>query len=125
MKKIKEIIVVEGKTDKQFLQTFLDADILIANGSAIDGFDMEYLLKISKKRGVIILTDPDYPGERIRKQISSFIPNTKHAFVRKELSIKRNKVGVAESTKEEVLKALENVVTFNEENKGDLTVVDS
>ena len=43
MKKIKEVIVVEGKSDKQFLETFLDADILTCNGSAIDGFDKEYL----------------------------------------------------------------------------------
>ena len=39
MKKINEIIVVEGKSDKQFLETFLNADILTCNGSAIDGFE--------------------------------------------------------------------------------------
>ena len=42
MKKINEIIVVEGKSDKQFLETFLNADILTCNGSAIDGFDKNY-----------------------------------------------------------------------------------
>ena len=44
MKKINEIIVVEGKSDKQFLETFLNADILTCNGSAIDGFDKNYLM---------------------------------------------------------------------------------
>ena len=121
MKEIKEIIVVEGKSDKQFLETFLKADILTCNGSAIDGFDKEYLIELSKTRGVIVLTDPDYPGERIRKEVSSYLPVCKHAFVRKENSIKKHKVGVAEASKEEVLRALENVVTFDETSKGNLT----
>lgn len=124
MKKIKEIIVVEGKSDKQFLETFLDADILTCNGSAIDGFDKEYLIELSKTRGVIILTDPDYPGEKIRKEISTYLPVCKHAFVRKEYSIKKCKVGVAEASKEEVLKALENVVTFDTISVGCLKETD-
>lgn len=124
MKKINEIIVVEGKSDKQFLGTFLNADILTCNGSAIDGFDKNYLIELSKTRGVIILTDPDYPGQRIRNEISSYLPVCKHAFVRKENSIKRHKVGVAEASKEEVLFALENVVTFDESKKGSLNETD-
>ena len=124
MKEIKEIIVVEGKSDKQFLETFLKADILTCNGSAIDGFDKEYLIELSKTRGVIVLTDPDYPGERIRKEVSSYLPVCKHAFVRKENSIKKHKVGVAEASKEEVLRALENLVTFDENSKGNLTETD-
>ena len=124
MKKINEIIVVEGKSDKQFLETFLNADILTCNGSAIDGFDKNYLIELPKTRGVIILTDPDYPGQRIRNEISSYLPVCKHAFVRKENSIKRHKVGVAEASKEEVLFALENVVTFDESKKGSLNETD-
>lgn len=49
MKKIKEIIIVEGKSDKQFLQSFLDADIFTCNGSAIDGFDIEFIKNLAKK----------------------------------------------------------------------------
>ena len=124
MKKIKEVIVVEGKSDKQFLETFLDADILICNGSAIDGFDKQYLIELSKTRGVIILTDPDYPGQKIRNEISSYLNVCKHAFVRKENSIKKRKVGVAEASKEEVLYALENVVSFDNCEVGELTASD-
>lgn len=124
MKKIKEVIVVEGKSDKQFLETFLEADILTCNGSAIDGFDKDYLISLANTRGVIILTDPDYPGQKIRNEISSYLPICKHAFVRKENSIKRHKVGVAEASKEEVLYALENVVTFDTFNTSNLTSTD-
>lgn len=125
MKKIvKEIIIVEGKSDKQFLETFIQADILTCNGSAIDGFSKEYLIELSKNRDIIILTDPDYPGEKIRKEIESFLPKCKHAFVRKQYSIKHKKVGVAEASKEEVLFALSNVVTFDKSMQGNLTMTD-
>ncbi len=124
MKKIKEVIVVEGKSDKQFLETFLDADFVICNGSAVDGFSKDYLIELSKTRGVIILTDPDYPGEKIRKEVSSYLKEAKHAFVRKEFSIKNHKVGVAEASKQEVLRALENVVTLSNVAKGNLTATD-
>ena len=111
---IDAVIVVEGKSDKQLLETFIKADFLICNGSAIDGFDKDYLITLANTRGVIILTDPDYPGQKIRNEISSYLPVCKHAFVRKEYSIKHHKVGVAEASKEEVLRALENVVTLKE-----------
>ena len=58
---------------------------MTCNGSAIDGFDKNYLIELSKTRGVIILTDPDYPGQRIRNEISSYLPVCKHAFVRRKL----------------------------------------
>ena len=122
--KIKEVIVVEGKTDKQFLQSFLDADILTCNGSAIDGFDIDLLKELAKTRGVIILTDPDYPGLKIRNYLEENVKGVKHAFVRKEVSIKHHKVGVAESTKEEVMLALENAISFDENISGTLTMTD-
>ncbi len=122
MKEIKEIIVVEGKTDKAYLLTFLKADILTCNGSAIDGFSIEYLKQLADTRGVIILTDPDYPGTKIRNEIADKIPNCKHAFIDKSKAIKHNKVGVAECDKDEILKALENKITFNNiKNENPLT----
>lgn len=122
--KIKEIIIVEGKSDKQFLETFLDADILTCNGSALDGFDFDFLRILSEKRGIIILTDPDYPGQRIRHLLSLKFPNAKHAFIDKQKSIRHHKVGVAESTKEEVCRTLQNQVCFATIKCGNLTMED-
>ena len=122
--KIKEIIVVEGKSDYTLLKSFLDVEIIITNGSEISKETLDLIKKANETKGVIILTDPDYPGQKIRNEISSYLPVCKHAFVRKEYSIKHHKVGVAEASKEEVLRALENVVTFDSYNKGSLTETD-
>lgn len=115
--KIKELIVVEGKSDIDFLSSFLDADFYQVHGSAVNNEDIDFLSKANDSRGIIILTDPDFPGMQIRNKIKDKIPTAKEAFVRKEVSIKHHKVGVAESTKEEVLTALNNVVSFSKKDE--------
>jgi len=111
--KINELIVVEGKTDLIFLKSFLDADIVITNGSEISRETLEFIKEANKRQGVIILTDPDYPGIRIRNIISQYIGECKHAYIDKKKAIKGNKVGVAEACKEDILVALNNVVTYS------------
>ena len=125
MKKIiNGIIVVEGKSDVAFLSEFLDAEFVTTNGSEIPEKTIEYLSKSSGNRDIFVLTDPDSPGKRIRDQLDQRIPNLKHCFVSKENSIKKNKVGVAESTKDEVLKALNNYIETNKNECGSITHAD-
>lgn len=120
--KIDGVIVVEGKSDVAFLSSFIDAEFVTTNGSEISKGTIEYLKKVTKP--IYVLTDPDYPGERIRKVLDENIPNLNHCFVKKENSIKRGKVGVAESTKEEIESALKNVVSTNDKQIGSLTTND-
>ena len=122
--KIKEVIVVEGKSDYTFLKSFLDADIIITNGSEISKETLDYIKKANEERGVIIFTDPDFPGTKIRNKIIEYIGNCKHAFVEKKKAIKKNKVGIAETSKEDVIEALENVVTFKEMEKENVSYSD-
>ncbi len=117
------VLVVEGPTDKAFLSSFLDCEFIMTNGSAISRETIEYIKEVSKSKQVVVLTDPDYPGGQIRSKIAAEVPEVGHAFVRKEASIKHHKVGVAESTKEEVLAALSNVVPGSL-SKGNLTMAD-
>lgn len=115
--KVKELIVVEGKTDLIFLKSFLDADIVITNGSEISKNTLDFIKEANEKQGVIILTDPDYPGLRIRNIITNYIGDCKHAYVEKNKAIKGKKVGIAETKKEDILEALKNVVTCKKDNQ--------
>lgn len=108
------VIVVEGKSDVLFLETFIKPiDFIITNGSEISKETLSTIKEYSKKYKIIVLTDPDFPGKKIRDTINENIDNCYNAFVSKEVSIKKNKVGVAESTKEEVLKTLQNLHIFS------------
>ncbi len=117
------VLVVEGASDKAFLSSFIDCEFIMTNGSAISRETLEYIHEVSKTKKVVVLTDPDFPGQQIRAKIAAEVPEASHAFVRKEVSIKHHKVGVAESTKEEVLAALANIIPGFVES-GTLTMAD-
>lgn len=117
MRKIKEIIIVEGRHDVAFLKSFLEADFIETNGLGLNKTTKEMIENLyNQGHEFIVLTDPDFPGEKIRREIQNIVPNCKHAFIRKKEAISKNKkkVGVEHTTKEEVLQALENCVSYIE-----------
>lgn len=125
MKKVVNgIIVVEGITDVAFLSNFIEAEFITTNGSEIPEKTIEYLKNCAEKRDIFVLTDPDSPGKRIRDKLDENIPNLKHCFISKEHAIKKNKVGVAESTKEEILDSLSHYLTTTTTKTGTITQFD-
>lgn len=119
-KRINEVIIVEGKSDIAKLKSIINADFIDTNGSSISRETLDYIKEIAKSRTIIILTDPDYPGMQIRNKIQAVVPNAKHAFVDRQKSIKGKKLGVAECLEEEIIRALESVVSFDNSRKTDL-----
>ncbi len=122
--KIDGILVVEGKSDVAFLSNFIETEFVITNGSEISKDTIEYLKKASLSKDIYVLTDPDFPGEKIRKTLDENIKGLHHCFVEKNKSIKNGKVGVAESSEEEVIKALKNAKTFSDEKKNNISMSD-
>ena len=117
MKKIKEIIVVEGKSVTALLKELFEVDTIETHGLALDKKTLELIKEANKTRGAIVLTDPDFPGKKIRDQIQAVVPNCKHAFVSKKDATGKKKLGIAEANKEAVVLALENVVSFDVDNQ--------
>ena len=113
MKELRPLIVVEGKTDIEKVKQVIDADFITTNGSDLSEDTLLFIEKASVNHKIIILTDPDQPGERIRTIINQRIPNCYNAYVRKEHSIKKHKLGVAEADLDEIRLALENIVKYN------------
>jgi ribonuclease M5 len=124
--KIKEIIVVEGKDDTTAIKRAVDADTIETNGSAINRETIEKIKLAQKTRGVIIFTDPDFPGEKIRKIISENVPGCKHAFLTKEAAISKNgkKLGVEHAEAKVIREALKDVQLMHEELQEEITQED-
>ncbi|SUP61645.1 ribonuclease M5 [Weissella viridescens] len=80
MTKIQEVIVVEGKADTQVIQQAVDADTLETNGSALNPATLKAIQEAAERRGIIVFTDPDFNGERLRQLITDAVPTAKHAF---------------------------------------------
>ncbi len=109
---IKEIIVVEGKNDTNTLQSFFDCDTIETGGDQVNEKTIERVRQALQTRGVIIFTDPDTPGEHIRRLVSNAVPGCKHAFIDKKLARTTKKVGVEHAQKEDLWQALCHCVTF-------------
>jgi ribonuclease M5 len=114
--KIKEIIVVEGKDDTVAIHRAVEADTIETNGSAVSRSTLEKIKHAQEKRGVIIFTDPDYPGERIRKKVSEYVQGCKHAFLHKKDAIPKHGrgIGVEHAAPEAIREALSEAYLVNE-----------
>lgn len=105
---IKEVIVVEGKDDIAAVKKAVDAEVIAVNGYGINEDSMNKIREAAKRTGVIILTDPDHAGERIRRMIAKRVPDAKHAYIMREEGTKNGNVGVENADEESIIRALRN-----------------
>lgn len=109
---IKETIVVEGKDDESAVKRAVNCEIIITRGF---GMTEETLLRIehaAKTTGVIVFTDPDFAGERIRERIVKRIPNCKHAFLSREDATLKDDIGIENASPQSIREALGKVRTI-------------
>lgn len=106
---IQEVIVVEGKNDIAAVKRAVDADCIATQGFRLAPRQQEQLRQAYEKRGLIVLTDPDSAGERIRRWLSKAFPNAKHAFVPKELAMVPGDIGIEQAKPEAIRNALAKV----------------
>ena len=85
MQSVKEVIVVEGRYDKNTLCQVVDAVVIETSGFGIfnDAQKQKLLRRMAEARGLIVLTDPDGAGFVIRNFIKSCVPpeRLKQAYV--------------------------------------------
>lgn len=105
---IKETIVVEGKDDITNIKSAIDCELIATNGLAFGKDLIEKLKEIDKRCGLIIFTDPDFAGKKIRSKIAKNIPNAKHAYLDRKKAIKKGDLGVENASKEDIIRALKN-----------------
>lgn len=106
---IKEIIVVEGKDDVAAVKKAVDAEIITTGGFGFPDDLIDRIRLASERRGVIIFTDPDYAGEKIRNIISSEVKNCKHAFLPRDKATKEGNIGIENAKSKDIIEALKNV----------------
>ena len=112
--KINEVIVVEGKKDTLNLCRFFDVDTIETSGTGLSDNILILIAETQKKRGIIIFTDPDTPGDQIRARINQAVPNCKNAFLPSSKAKAKGKVGVEHANQEALMEALQHCVTYFE-----------
>ncbi|WP_101772549.1 ribonuclease M5 [Peptostreptococcus faecalis] len=114
---IKEVIVVEGRDDITAVKRALDCEVIATGGFGFPKGVMERIQTASSKRGIIILTDPDFAGEKIRKKISDSVKGCKHAFLPREKAIKNGDIGVENASPESIRDAISKVRTESTDSR--------
>ena len=106
MMRIREVIVCEGRYDKNALKQVVDATVVTTGGFQIfnDREQLHLLRRMAAERGLILLLDSDGAGFVIRNHIKSAIPaeQIKQAYIpdiygkekRKKTAGKEGKLGV-------------------------------
>ncbi|MGT2800106.1 ribonuclease M5 [Streptococcus marmotae] len=118
-RKIAEIIVVEGRDDTANLKRFYEVETYETRGSAISQEDLERIKRLNDLHGVIVFTDPDFNGERIRKMIMAAVPTAKHAFLNRDEAAPSSKtkgksLGIEHAAFEDLDRALSQVLDVAE-----------
>ena len=115
---IREIIIVEGRYDKNAVLQVVNATVLETRGFGIfrDPKLRALLVRMAKVHGVVILTDSDGAGFLIRSKLKGMLPpdTVKHAYIpdvygkerRKATSSREGKLGVEGMPPDVLLKAL-------------------
>ena len=109
---LKEVVVVEGKSDVAAVRRAVDADCLITGGFSLSKELLGQIEAAYSRRGIIVLTDPDSAGERIRNFLRSIFPQAGHAFIPRSMAVGADgRVGVEKASPADIRAALEKVRT--------------
>ena len=97
----KEVIVVEGRDDTRRLkEVYPEVETIETNGSAINQEVLDRIKVLQEQRGVIVFTDPDFPGNKIRQAVMQYVPDCKHAHLQKGDAIAKNGRGLWSRTRQ-------------------------
>ena len=119
MRRVREVIVVEGRYDKNALRQVVEATVVETGGFGVfnDRERLALLRRLAAERGLILLTDSDGAGFVIRNFLKGAIPKSqlKQAYIpdiygkerRKAAPGKEGKLGVEGMSPQVLLAALE------------------
>lgn len=121
---IKEVIIVEGRDDVTAVKKAVDAEVIAVGGFGINAKVIGRIKEAQKRQGVIVLTDPDFAGEKIRKIISKRVPEAKHAYISRAEGTREDDIGVENASPEAIIKALQNAKCEVKEKREEFNMQD-
>lgn len=111
------IIVVEGRGDEAFLSSFIDSIYVVTNGFELNKKDIDFIKSIKDKNKIIVLTDSDDAGLKIRQRIEEEIPGCVNIVADINECNKNGKHGIAESNKNHILSLFKGKLTLVKDEK--------
>ncbi|MGI6450604.1 MAG: ribonuclease M5 [Desulfitobacteriia bacterium] len=110
---IQELIVVEGKNDAHAIRRALGpVDVIWTEGFGLTEEKLKLISEMARRQGVIVCTDPDFAGLKIRERIRRRVPEAQQVFLSRECAYNRkgNDIGLENVSPEEIRKAFTKVL---------------
>lgn len=121
---LQQVIIVEGKSDIQKVQQAIEAECIATEGFTLRKAVLDRIEQAYEKRGIIILTDPDTAGERIRRFLGKKFPRAEHAFIPREEAFANDDIGIEQASLESIRKALSKLHIQRMESSNEFSMQD-
>ncbi|MBR5730321.1 MAG: ribonuclease M5 [Firmicutes bacterium] len=105
--RVRETIVVEGRDDESAVLSAADANVITTHGYGIRPETLELIRTAYETRGIVILTDPDHAGRKIRERLTALFPDARQAYLSEAQAEKAGDIGVENASPEDIIRALE------------------
>ncbi|MCX7970507.1 MAG: DUF4093 domain-containing protein [Negativicutes bacterium] len=101
-----EVVVVEGKKDVARVKQAVAAECIATNGHAISPATWRRLTVAYRRCGLIIFTDPDWAGNRIRQRLNEQFPAARQAHLPQRQARTAGGIGIQYASAEDIRRAL-------------------
>ncbi len=100
------VFVVEGKTDKALLQSYVNNYVVITDGNNVSRETIKHLQQLEKHHSIVLITDPDMTGDAINAKLRSELRNPGVITIAQTAMQSAKKIGIAESNRAALVKEL-------------------
>lgn len=121
--RIREVIIVEGRDDTAALKRAVDCETIETHGFGMSEDMWKRIERAHESNGIIVFTDPDSAGGRIRKKILERFPDAAEAHLPRTEAVKGLDIGVENASPEAIREALSKV-RLTEAPRGAFTMED-
>ena len=104
--RIEQTIVVEGRDDVSAVLAAVDANTVFTHGYGIRPETLELIRAAYERSGIVIFTDPDHAGRKIRERLTALFPEAKQAHLTSEQAEKDGDIGIENASPEDIIRAL-------------------
>lgn len=106
--KVSQAIIVEGRDDVDVVNRACDALVIPTHGFGITKETWELLEKAYQEKGLVILTDPDFSGEEIRRRLTARFPDSIQAYLPLNEAVRKSDgdIGIENARPQDVAEAI-------------------
>lgn len=104
---LKQTVVVEGRDDASAVLAAVSANVITTHGYGIRQETLDLIKTAYETCGIVIFTDPDHAGRKIRERLTALFPDARQAYLSEDQAERAGDIGVENASPEDIIRALQ------------------